>query len=72
MHIFHSKADLPHVFPHSPLRKSTHFLHVVIEILAKAWLKDQISAVLIDEEVIKSDDMRMIQETLNFHLSDQL
>lgn len=72
MHILNSKTDLPHIFPHSPFRKSTDFLHVVVKILAKARLKDQISAVLVNEEVIQPDYVRMVQETLNFDLSDQL
>lgn len=72
MHIFHPKTDLPHVFPHSPLRKPADFLHVVVKILPKAWLEDQIGAILIDEEVIKPDDVRMVEETLDLDFSDQL
>ena len=33
VHVLHTKADLPHVFPHSSLRKPADFLHVVVKIL---------------------------------------
>ena len=72
MHIFHPKTDLPHVFSHSPLRKPADFLHIMVKIFPKAWLEDKIGAILIDEEVIKPDDVRMVEETLDLDLSDQL
>lgn len=52
VHIFHPKTDLSHVFSHSPLRKPADLLHVVVKILPKTRLEDQICAVFIDEEVI--------------------
>lgn len=72
VHIFHPEADLPYIFPHSSLRKPADLLHVVVKILPKTRLEDQISAVLIDEEVIQPDDVRMVEETLDLDLSDQL
>lgn len=72
VHILHSKTDLPHVFSHSSLRKSTNFLKVVVEIFAKTRLKDQISAIIINKEVIELNDVRVVKEALNFDLPDEL
>lgn len=72
MHVLNSKTNLPHVFPHSPLRKPANFLKIMIKILPKTRLKDQISAILIDKEVIQPDDVRMVEEALNLDLSDEL
>lgn len=72
VHIFHPKTDLPYIFPHSSFWKPADFLHVVVKILTKTRLKDQICAILINEEVIQPDDMRVVEETLDLDLSDQL
>ena len=67
MHEFNSGANLPDELPHKFFRHFAHFLQVLVEVLAQTGLQHEIGAVIIHEEVVKFDDVGMLQEALNFH-----
>lgn len=72
MHVLYPLTDLLDIFSHDFLRESANFFQVLIEILAQTGLKDEVSSLLVDEEVVEVHNLRVVEKTLYFYLSDKL
>lgn len=72
VHEIDGGADLPDEFPHQFLRHFAHFLQVLVEVLPQAGLQHKIGAVVVHEEVVKFDDVGVLQEALDFDFPQKL
>ena len=72
VHVQHGCTDLPDPLLDCLLWDLARFFEVLVKIFAQAGLKHQISGVVVNEEVVKFDDMRMIEEALYLDLPHEL
>lgn len=72
MHVLHSMADLLDIFPHLLFTKTYLFFEGGIQITPATVFHHQIDVCVVVETGIESDYVRMLQETLNLDLPDQL